>query len=436
MINKYKGATDLKRILFMLGGYYPNPSPNGICVHRVSGELTKLGYQIHVIAHRGKNENFQEYYEGISIHRINKRLDEKLLEYGKRKDGRTLGKISYKAAGVVRKILKLVFIPWFPLASPFAVYRYYKKAYSLNKKHRLDCIIAVFNPDEPLFAGALLKKQLKEVKYGAYILDSLIYLSGQNYLPSGLRNKLSWKFEKMVYETADRVYNMECHRLHHQSEKYLPYKNKMVFLDTPLYSPRRPFLSNKLYDSNIKHLVYMGSLFKDFRNPNYLYRLFKEINKSGEFQLHFYTRGSCEDELLKYQAESNGTVIKHGFVSHNEIDNIMANSDFLINIGVSNSTAISSKIFDYMSTGKPIIHLYYLDDDVNLNYFLKYELCLTIKMDEKIFNENANRLKEFLNKTHGKIIKQGELLETFKKNYPMCTAKHFDALARGNQIEN
>ncbi|MCH6266008.1 hypothetical protein [Neobacillus citreus] len=419
-----------RHILFMLEMYYPKPEPNGIVVHQVAKELIKLGYQVHVISYRIPGYPNEDQYDGVFIHRIKKRMFYKLREYGENNINTIKGKISYKLAKIINKIKKLIYLPWFPLASPTTVIRYYKKASLLHKKYKFDCVIGVFDPNDCLYAGVLFKNRFKDVKYGSYILDSLIYLSGQNYLPKRLKEKLTWKFEKMVYENSDIVFNMECHRRHHLGGKYEPFQTKMKFLDIPLFIPKKVKMDKRLFDTEKRHLVYMGSLFRGFRTPDYIYRIFKSINHKDGYQLHFYTRGSCEEDLLNYQYETGGAVIRHGFVEHSQINNIIANADFLINLGVSNSTAISSKIFDYMSTGKPIIHFYYNDDDVNLSYFEKYELSLMIKMDESLFEVNVDKVRNFLTISYGKTIESDTLLDIFYVNTPMYSASQFDNLTQ------
>src|SRR5690606_7147238 len=171
-----------------------------------------------------------------------------------------------------------------------------------------------------------------------------------------------------------------------------------------------------LYNPEKKHLVYMGTLFKSFRNPVYIYKLFVKVNENDEYNLHFYSRGDCENQVLDYQNKTHGSVIRHGYVAHSEIENIYANAHYLINLGVSNSTNISSKIFDYMSVGKPILHFYYHDDDVNIKYLEKYDLAIMIKMDEKLFEENAEKLKHFLQKTYNKKADSAKLDHAFYKN--------------------
>ena len=426
----------MKKILFMVDMYYHSPRAVGICVHNVARELINLGHEVHVIAYKHNNEVLEEVYEGVFIHRIAMRFDMKAQQYGERYIDTLWGKFCYKVAGITRKVQKLILLPWFPLVSPFTANRYYKKAISLNRKLIFDCVIATYLPPEPLFAGALIKKEFKEIKYGAYILDSLISQSGQKYLPAKIIKNLTWKFEKMVYKNADKIYNPECLREHYQSDKYLKFRDKMIFLDVPYFKPRQPILTQRLYDVSKKHLVYLGTLIKNSRNPEYIYRLFKEINKSGDYQLHFYTRGSCEDDLHKYQIESGGAVLRHGFVTHAAVDNIIANSDYLVNLSVKDAAMISGKIFEYMSTGKPVIHFYYQDNDACLRYLEKYELSIVIKIDERLFESNVGRLQKFLTDSYGRTVEPNSLLETFKRNTPIYSAKHFDKFARGVQLED
>ena len=418
-----------KKILFLNDFYYPKPMPNGICLHSVAKELIKSDFEVHVIAYKRKGQTVPSVYEGVNIHYIKMRLFYILRTYGENHIQSVLGKIAIRIAKPLNKIAKLFLLHKFPMASQTTVNRYYNKAVSLCQQNKYDAVIALFNPEDTLFAGVKLKERFPEIKLGAYILDSLIFLAGKKKLPVFLRDKLSWKFEKLVYENYDMVYNMETHMIHHQNKKYEPYRHKMVFLDTPLFSPRKPVFTEKLYSDDKKHLVYMGTLFKTFRNPDYMYRLFLEANTNKEYNLHFYTRGDCEGDVIHYQNESNGTILRHGYVPHAEIDNIYANADYLINLGVSNSTNISSKIFDYMSIGKPIIHFYYLEDDVNLRYFQKYDLALMIKMDIDLFHENAIKLKYFLETTYNKTLESNALIKTFNKNLPEYTARHFSRLA-------
>ena len=44
------------KILVITSSYYPKPSANGICVHRIAEILKLMGYEIHVICPRKNDE--------------------------------------------------------------------------------------------------------------------------------------------------------------------------------------------------------------------------------------------------------------------------------------------------------------------------------------------------------------------------------------------
>jgi hypothetical protein len=67
----------------------------------------------------------------------------------------------------------------------------------------------------------------------------------------------------------------------------------------------------------------------------------------------------------------------------------------LMSIGLSDTYFISSKIFEYMSTGKPVVHFYCRDDDPTLPYYEKYPAALLIDSRDET-NENADKVASFL----------------------------------------
>jgi len=426
------------RFVFLLDSYYPNPLPNGICVHRVAQALLRLGCSVHVVAYGFPGQPPTEDIEGVSVHRIRPAVHRRLKHTGTTHPVGLVRKFAFSAARLTRWFQKLLLLPWFPSSSPTSVYRFFRSTLSIHQATPLSCVISVFHPDETVRAGALIKRRLPNVPHGVYVLDSLVYLSGASYLPSFLRSRLHWRFTQAVYRSADVVYNMECHRSHHETGAYDGLRSKMEFLDIPLYEPNIPNLTKTLYAPEKTHLVYLGSLYQGFREPDYLLSLFREAAPGNAFELHFYSRGSCEDALEEAVEESHGTIASHGFVGHTEVPNILANADILINIGVSNSTAISSKIFEYMSTGKPVVHVYYLDDDVNLPYLAAYPHSLSIQIsdDPAIFARDVDRLRDFLLDAQDPSPHVASRLEAFERNTPEFTARRFLELSIGSLSGN
>jgi len=57
---------------------------------------------------------------------------------------------------------------------------------------------------------------------------------------------------------------------------------------------------------------------------------------------------------------------------------IEVNSDNLIAVGNNDCNQVPSKIFEYMSFGKPIVY-FYSDDDVNVKILKKYPIALCLR---------------------------------------------------------
>lgn len=424
----------MSKFLFLCDFYYPKPYPNAIVLDKVTTELIKRGHEIHVVAYLQHESMAVPRYNGVHIHYVQMRTFHKLKKWGEQNISSLKGMIGFKFAMALNKLTKLWNIRNFPMASKTTVNRFFDKSNELHRKHRFDAVIALFNPEDTIFALIRLKEKYPDIRAGAYVLDSLVFLAGKSKLPAFLREKMSWKFEGMVYEKLDAVYNMESHRIHHEHSKYDPFRHKLFFLDTPLYIPRTVRLSRELFNPAQLNIVYLGTLFESFRSPEYLFKLFRELSseKEQDAVLHFYTRGDCERMLLEYERQLPGRIKRNGFVPNTEIDNIYANSHFLVNIGVSNSTNISSKIFDIMSTGKPILHFYYHDDDVNNKYLEEYSSALLIKMDYDLFESNLKRLSAFIERFSAETEANAYVDEKgfFDKNKPSYTASVFENLLK------
>ncbi len=89
----------------------------------------------------------------------------------------------------------------------------------------------------------------------------------------------------------------------------------------------------------------------------------------------FYSAGNGTDAIRK----ATDNISLKGWVDKISLDKAYEEADAFISIAEKNGKQMSSKIFEYMSYGKPIIHIYYVDDDVNLRYLQQYSKALCIK---------------------------------------------------------
>jgi hypothetical protein len=274
----------------------------------------------------------------------------------------------------------------------------YKKAVSLMKNENITHIIAVHKPLECLIAGALLKRKFSKCKLSYYFLD---ILSGG--LPPSMFSK-EWlekrgrRWENYLFKYADNVFILRSHEKHYLNEDTRVGIEKIRIVDIPLLRDIKKETHTRFeYCKKNINLVYTGSFVKGLRNPNYFLRLLDTIKNDCDFVFHIYGSGDCDEIILKYKdLIKNKKIIQYGQVRTNEAYSAILSADFLVNIGSNNDFFIPSKIFEYISTGKPIISTYPIDTEPSIPYLQKYPNALLIKEDWNKIDENAERLKTFL----------------------------------------
>lgn len=125
-------------------------------------------------------------------------------------------------------------------------------------------------------------------------------------------------------------------------------------------------------------LVYAGGLDRYNRNPAGVLAALHTARLHAEFSADFYTYGNCEQQLR--DARFTSWLNIQGRVSPDEADDALAYADVIVTIGNRNSDLMPSKLFDCMSTGRPILHFSQNNDDPYLPYLQKYPLSLTVSL--------------------------------------------------------
>ena len=105
----------------------------------------------------------------------------------------------------------------------------------------------------------------------------------------------------------------------------------------------------------------------------------------------------------------------------------MAGADVLINLGNTVTNQLPSKIFEYFSSGKPILNLCANPSDPALRYFARYPLALTLFANDASAPE---KLRCWLAETAGKRLDFAQSAALFAENTPAAVAKE---LLRGLQ---
>jgi glycosyltransferase involved in cell wall biosynthesis len=303
--------------------------------------------------------------------------------------------------------------PFWPLNSPLFSYRLYKKINRIYKEKKYDYVIPVYTQIDPVLACYFIKQNNKNVKVIPYFLDSLSGGPCPKFLLEEAKIKKGIAWEKYLLKDMDAVIYMESSRKHHEkySKSFEYYKN-VYYLDIPMlvdFQKGMPEKENSL--ENVVNLIYIGSLPRRIRNPEYAFQLLSEVDG---VTIHIVVVGAEEDVWT----EKNGCDITWvGKVSHEKALEYMYKADILLNIGNRVKGMVPSKIFEYMSTGKPIISFAPIEDEPSTVYLSKYNAACVIS-ERDGYLDNLNKIKKFIKNTPKNKMTECELLNLFYKNTP------------------
>ena len=107
------------------------------------------------------------------------------------------------------------------------------------------------------------------------------------------------------------------------------------------------------------HAVFLGTLYPSLRPPERLVEIISKI-RSSSVSFDFY--GSGQDlirQSMDYEAAKSRIKLL-GQVTSSKAEEIRDNADVLINIDNTSTVLVPSKVFEYVSTGLPIINCYFL----------------------------------------------------------------------------
>ena len=149
--------------------------------------------------------------------------------------------------------------------------------------------------------------------------------------------------------------------------------------------------------------------------------------QDNKISLEFAGTGQ-EDVIDKYANGSlKGHITHRGRLSKNECTMYMGQSDFLINIGNIMTNQVPSKLFDYISTGLPIINVCVNKNCPTIPYLDKYEFAINLfeTKDVSEMKAQAEKLRNFIHDFAGKKKSFEEISTLFTENTPEYVSEQF-----------
>ena len=405
----------MKHVTFLLGSFHPAFSAVGNCAFHVQ-KCLEDELDISVVAFR--NEKAQPLAEKLG------KIDTLRIET---KAIRQRNKLNSGSGTINRAVLMMhrVLGAARRLMTPVTIDERLVRAF-LDRLESLgrspDAIVALVFPMEAVVAALKYKKKHPEVKVLPYLFDNFVESDSLHVskIARRLKKNRHLALEGRMLVEADAVLAMHPLQEHFSANFPQHLLDKISFLEHPLLI--KPTINEQQLKTGAAFLCYTGSLIKNYVEPDYLLDLLKGIRSNIPVHTDFYVMGNDTGKVKTGRISGMVEISNHGRVSKSLADAAIKKANVLLNIGEVRGRQISSKIFEYMATGKPIIHLAYGKNDVTSKILEKYPLALTLVQDRASFEENCTRLSEFIDKKSFECIPFEEVEALFPEALPSTTA--------------
>lgn len=389
------------KYIFLTGLYLPKPGATGMCVHQLAKEAAKRGHDVTTICYEDGDETSE--FDDVKVIKIP--IPGFLRE--NRVNSAFVNRVNQ-----IRSILsKLIHIREYPLRSLSVVKCYCNELEKLIVEGETT-IVASVNPLEAVIAADRIKHRYGDkVKTVYYCADTLSNEKGDSgILPAEYRTKCGLRWEKKLFSSFDLIMIMECHKEHYYGDYFSAFKSKMKIVNFPLLSRVNATRSNT--EGEKVKFVYAGSLYKQLRNPQYLCDVLVILSQEIDMGCVFLGGGDCSPIINSANSNSNGAIRYIGMQPHSVAMQLIYDADILLSIGNAESPMAPSKIYEYMSTGKPIIHTYTYDRDPCIEPLKKYGNAMLLKDGD---SDGIEKIRAFV--SNRKQLK----FEDVKKNFESST---------------
>lgn len=362
------------RVIVVLGSYYPNYSAVGFCAKKIVDIFVKKGYDVWVLCNKTSVLDCSITIDGARVRYYSTSFIEKRLVL----NGWHLTLL--RACYFIKVLCSHYSVDKEVL---YAIEDGLNEIVVNEMEGRVpDTIVPIVFPFESVLGSInWVMSSGSSSRIIPVVFDN--FVDNPNLHRLHINRVVKYKRHLQLFRESigkcDRVLVM-----HNQKNFFLNnnFNNNYFFVEHPLLV--KPVISN---NANNNHdgvrMLYSGALLKKYVVGKDLCELVsKVVDLEPSIKAEFCVMGNdtkCVDKLAKRYPNN---IINNGKVPMQVALTKIAEADILLCVAEKKGMQISSKIFTYMSYGKPIVLLYYRDDDINTAILSKYPLFFPVKASE------------------------------------------------------
>ena len=307
------------------------------------------------------------------------------------------------------------------------VYFFVRDIGKLVNMEDVDLIVSFSNPFESHYCASLLAEK-HHIPWIAYYLDP--YFSNATYEKRDLLKRKNTEAKRLAFaSTVLLTYpiNEDYERLG------IDFRDKVVMTEMPGITVHDATETGKNPMAPVNTgskcgCYFVGNLYKDIRTPDAVIQAFSLLQKESDLFFVGETYRFLQDKM-------KGSVDNVHFLGRKnkeEVAKIYQEADILVNIGNAIDNQMPSKIFEYISTGKPILNFYKVPNCPTLKYLKNYPLALNLYEPDVLHDTErySKKIKDFCMENRGKTMPAAWIREQFNGNTDATVANFL-----GEQME-
>jgi hypothetical protein len=397
-----------QKILLVSHQFLPHLSPRTTRWKTLVDKLIETGHDVTILTGTSPDQSVENYnilYFG------NKKMSTTMNSI--RKDSNNIDNPSIKKIvyNLLKKVYRFLFknFAW-PDYAMFWIFTIYKNKKRISKD--FDSIISVSLPFTSHVCASILVKQSKT----NWIMDigdpfSLKLQSPEN-------NKILYSFlnkfiEKKYYNKADQIFFTHKEVLDfHQNEFKI--ENSKLKIGHPIFEiiNENILLANEYnYNKLPINIGYFGIFTDKIREPiNYINNIASKLG--DEFNHYWYVNEESKKYFTSIQNQNNH-IFEPLIPREEAIKKMINNFHILLSIGNTNKYQLPSKVIEYISLGKPVLHYAEIHTDPMYRFEDLFDNLQIINKDTDKTDIN-NYLKRFHNQSFE--FNYDNFIENFSSN--------------------